>query len=508
MFQKRRIFITFPPYNVSLSMSCVVWASLYISLPFILSPPRSILYNLLKLTVAQGAYIVNHLFNAIPRGTVMISTIDTDVPTTRGLIRGLQKTTADVAFLAPSLVVILARQPRKLDFVSRRVRLIMYCGGKIPEELGKIVASRIPLVDQYGASEIGLTAAIRDYSDIEARPRKPKSLTNRYSNGQGQEVETNEKTNGECHIEQIATPPEDLPSDNWNYVRFHPSIGSQMRHYCDNLYELVVARTGNDYFSTTHKAINGKHPFYKHTPHLPTPSHTPDSSQTPPLQPAFAFFPRASEYHTRDLWSPHPTKPGLWILRARIDDLFTLSTCHTINPIPYEHQIMASNPNIEGVLMWGDGRARPGLLVELQERTGDELQANGNGSPAKTNGMHRSEDSATTTNSFTRVNGINSTKETHSKADEIILQQDNNMTTSKRFQTLLRDLYLTIVQANAAFPEYMRVEPELVVLVDTARPMYRAGKGTIQRQLTLERYKEEIEHACSKSSNLDSRNGA
>ena len=427
----------------------------------------------------------------------MISTIDTHMPTTHGLLRGLQKTTADVAFLAPSLVVTLARQPRKLEFVSRRVSLIMYCGGKIPEELGDIVAARIPLVDQYGASEIGLTAAIRNHSEAEAFVRSPKTLKNGYSNRRSHEIKVNGTTNGECHVDRITTPPEDPPSDDWNYVRFHPSIGSQMRHYCDNLYELVVARANNDYFSTAHKAINGKHPFYHHNPSLPTPVHTPDSSLTPPLQPAFAFFPRASEYHTRDLWSPHPSKSGLWILRARIDDLFTLSTGHIINPIPYEHQIMATNPNIEGVLMWGDGRDRPGLLVELQDHADDESQANGDKVQSRTNSFHANGDSAPVTHNLNGANDSSGTNRTYSEADEEQSQQANGILQAKRSQILLRDLYLTTEQANAQLPPHMRVETDLVVLVDPARPMYRAGKGTIQRQLTLERYKEEIERACS-----------
>ena len=486
MFQRRRIFITFPPYNVRL-LSFILFVIVYsvALICYYCSHPSGT-----WLTVVKGAYIVNHLFNAIPRGTVMISTIDTHMPTTHGLLRGLQKTTVDVAFLAPSLVVTLARQPRKLEFVSRRVKLIMYCGGKIPEELGDIVASRIPLVDQYGASEIGLTAAIRNHSDLEAVVRTPKTLMNGYSNGKNHAIQLNRTTNGECHVNRIATPPEDPPSDDWNYVRFHPSIGSQMQHYCDNLYELVVARANNDYFSTSHKAINGKHPFYHHNPTLPTPVHTPDSSLTPPLQPAFAFFPRASEYHTRDLWSPHPSRSGLWILRARIDDLFTLSTGHTINPIPYEHQIMATNPNIEGVLMWGDGRDRPGLLVELQDHTDDEPQANGDRVQFRTNGFHINGDSAPITNGFNGTNG------THPEADAEQSQQANGLLLAKRSQVLLRDLYLTIEQANAQFPPHMRVETDLVVIVDPVRPMYRAGKGTIQRQLTLERYKEEIERAC------------
>lgn len=146
-----------------------------------------------KLICLQGAYVVIHLFNAIAHGTVLISPIATPVPLIDSLITALQKVTINVAFVTPSIIQALARDPEKLKFVARRLEMFIYCGGEIPKVLGDIVSSQIRLASQYGASEMGFAASIQRETERD-----------------------------------------------WRYIHFHPDIGAEMRHHSKNMYELVI----------------------------------------------------------------------------------------------------------------------------------------------------------------------------------------------------------------------------------------------------------------------------
>ena len=421
----------------------------------------------------------------------MISAINTPVPTTQGLIEGLQKTTADMAFLAPSVVVTLAREPSQLDFVRRRVRSLMYCGGTVPPALGAIVASRIQLLNQYGASEIGLTAAIRCESDDRTAEEKDTSGRNgAVTNGSGPPEHLNGHTNGNGTMTTSRKESNPLSSKTWNHVRFHPSIGAQMRHFVDDMYELVIVRNNADQENhdslPDHVDINEAHPDYHLVPTLNSPFLKTKKPSPLPLQPAFAFFPHASEYHTRDLWSRHPMKPGLWLLRARIDDLFTLGTGRMINPIPYEQQILASNPLINGALLFGKGKSQPGLLVELWLEEEEQHAANGDSEHQHPNGNHSSAE----TNA---INGMGIPVDTQTNPTPAVL---SGIPMAKGIKGRhLESVRATVEAVNRTVPAHMRVRQELIVVVDPTKPMHRAGKGTMQRQLTLGMYAEEVERA-------------
>lgn len=110
----------------------------------------------------------------------------------------MKRTSADVALLVPSIVQDLAQNPKLLDYCSKHLRAIIYAGGDLPQMLGDVVASKIKLLNQFGASELGLTPAII-------------SLTNR--------------------------GPED-----WKYIQFHPQLGLELRQASDDIYELYAVR--------------------------------------------------------------------------------------------------------------------------------------------------------------------------------------------------------------------------------------------------------------------------
>ena len=128
----------------------------------------------------------------------MIAPASGAIPSAEGLVEGLKKTPADIAFIVPSIVQELSQNPELLDYCSENLEAIIYCGGDLPESVGNIVASKIKLFNQFGATELGLTAQIL-------------SIQNR--------------------------GPED-----WKYAQFHPDIGIQLRKTTDDIYELYVIR--------------------------------------------------------------------------------------------------------------------------------------------------------------------------------------------------------------------------------------------------------------------------
>ncbi|KAF6228467.1 hypothetical protein HO133_008197 [Letharia lupina] len=160
VYQGKRVFIAFPPFH--------------------------------------GAYLASHLFNSVTFGTVMIAPTSGAILSGEGLVESLKKTPADVAFLVPSIVQDLAQNQELLDYCSRHLRAIIYCGGDLPQIIGDVVASRIRLLNQFGASELGLTPAII-------------SLTDR-------------------------------GSEDWKYTQFHPQLGLELRPVSDEIYELYAVR--------------------------------------------------------------------------------------------------------------------------------------------------------------------------------------------------------------------------------------------------------------------------
>ena len=150
------------------------------------------------LTTTQGAYLVSHLFNAVSFGTVMIAPTSGTIASAEGLVEGLKKTPADVAFIVPSIVQELSQSPELLDYCAKNLEAIIYCGGDLPESIGNVVASKVKLFNQFGATELGLTAQI---------------LSNHHRG----------------------------PGD-WKYAQFHPDIGIQLRELTDGVYELYAIR--------------------------------------------------------------------------------------------------------------------------------------------------------------------------------------------------------------------------------------------------------------------------
>ncbi|KAL4874683.1 acetyl-CoA synthetase-like protein [Aspergillus karnatakaensis] len=121
------------------------------------------------------------------------------LPTAEGLVDAMKQTPINAAFVPPSLLKDLSQAPELLNYCSKHLNFIFYGGGDLPQAVGDIIAPRIRLVNQYGASEQGFPT-------------------------------------------QIHYPDHDLVTD-WSYVKFHPSLGVEYRAVTETEYELVWVRT-------------------------------------------------------------------------------------------------------------------------------------------------------------------------------------------------------------------------------------------------------------------------
>ena len=129
----------------------------------------------------------------------------------------------------------------------------------------------------------------------------------------------------------------DDPAADWQYFRFHPWSGADMRPIDDTnqICELFIVRS--------------------------------DAPKVPGMQPVFELFPDMEEWPTRDLYARHPNKPDHWRCIGRNDDVLVLSNGEKLNPVDTEGRIAGAHPSVTGALVIGHGRFAPGLLLEVRD---------------------------------------------------------------------------------------------------------------------------------------------
>lgn len=146
----------------------------------------------------------------------------------------------------------------------------------------------------------------------------------------------------------------------------------------------------------------------------------------------YCNFPDVEEWHTRDLFRPHPTKPNLWQFYARTDDIIVLSNGEKFNPLPSEAMI-AEHPLLSGAIIVGLAKFQPALLVELRDRF--EL----------------------------------------------------------RPEAVIESIWPTVEQANNQAPGHARVLQSMIAVAAETKRFERAGKGTVIRKMTAEKFEPEID---------------
>lgn len=189
------------------------------------------------------------------------------------------------------------------------------------------------------------------------------------------------------------------PSD-WIYHEFNPNFKHEMQPYDTNegTFELVLFP---DETTALYHTVPGECPYY-----------------------------------TKDLFTRHPdpAKHNLYRYYGRRDDIVVLSNGEKFNPIPFEQHTQA-DPSVKGVLVIGNQRNQPALLVEPREPLPDE---------------------------------------------------------SSR-EAFIEALWPRIDQSNAYIPGQGRVSRDKVICVTPDKTLVWTPKGTIVRRLSEEAYKNEIE---------------
>ena len=305
-------------------------------------------------------HAANHctsLCNAINNRTTIIYPLAAAIPTAEVMVDVLKHTTADVALVPPTVVADIGKSGAMLDFVAERLETLLYAGGDVPQAFGDPVASRMQLVNIYGASEMGVPPAIR--------------------------------------------PSGTWPPGNWKYVNIHPDTGVAFEHVSEDLYELCFVRN----------------------PRIES------------YQPVFKLYPDLQQYRSGDLFTRHPSEPGLWKHQGRADDIIVFLTGEKTNPTTMEEHINGHR-EVRAALVAGAQRFQAALLIEL------------------------------------------ATEET--------------LSTSERAEALER-IWPTIQEANKECPAHAIVDKSHILFVDPSKPMLRAGKGTVQRRPTLSLYAEELQ---------------
>ncbi|KAI2615947.1 acetyl-CoA synthetase-like protein [Hypoxylon sp. NC1633] len=191
-------------------------------------------------------------------------------------------------------------------------------------------------------------------------------------------------------------------STNWDALRF-VDVGQRMDEVYPGLYELVFPKTED---------IDRLYSFWRSYTDLET------------------------EYRTKDLFAPVPGQEGWWRYRGRTDNWVAMANGYKMDPSDFE-AVVASHPDVKGVIVGGSHRFRLCLLVELHEHLVP--------------------------------------------------------TTDAQAHDALEKLWPKIHEANASAPKFGQIPRELVLFTANPKPFLRTGKGTVQRQLTLQAYEAEID---------------
>jgi len=154
-------------------------------------------------------------------------------------------------------------------------------------------------------------------------------------------------------------------------------------------------------------------------------------------QQIFLLYPELDEYPTKDLFVKHPSKEGLWLYAGRSDDMVVLANGNGLHASSLE-AIIIRQPTVQAVLIGGEGRDLPFLLVKPSE---DVLSSGG------------------------------------------------------EREAILSAIWPAVEAANSSISELMNIKKELTILWKIEKPFIQAGKGSLLRRETFGLYSGEIEAA-------------
>ncbi|THH15912.1 hypothetical protein EW146_g4654 [Bondarzewia mesenterica] len=143
-------------------------------------------------------------------------------------------------------------------------------------------------------------------------------------------------------------------------------------------------------------------------------------------------------YRTSDLLQQHPRDPTRWRVFGRADDQLMLSTGEKTNPGPLE-AILAQDPHIASVLMFGRGRFQNGVLIDPRK----EFNFN-------------------------------------PKDEQKLIEFRNK-------------IWPTVERLNQFAPAHSRLFKEMIIVADPSKPFEYTPKGTPRRHVVIKAYDPEIE---------------
>ena len=159
------------------------------------------------------------------------------------------------------------------------------------------------------------------------------------------------------------------------------------------------------------------------------------SDSLPNSQGIFSTFPSLEEYSAKDLYSKHPTKEGLWLYEGRGDDVIIFSDTHRYHPQEME-RILNAHPAVNSSLVCGHGRLKAALLIEAKAPPG----------------------------------------------------------TQEERSARLAEIWPSIELANKKIASSQgQITEDMVMFTSKARPMLRAGKGSVLRHKTAELYSSDLD---------------
>ncbi|GAB7340817.1 hypothetical protein MBLNU457_7181t1 [Dothideomycetes sp. NU457] len=197
---------------------------------------------------------------------------------------------------------------------------------------------------------------------------------------------------------------------DWEYFEWVPHAGIDMQSQGDGTAEAVIKPLHND------------------------------------LQGAFFSFPELSEWRTKDLFAPHPKRPGLWRYKGRNDDVIVLSNGEKFGPVDLEKTV-ESHPAVHGALVVGQGRFQAGLIVEPDPKHAEEA--------------------------------------------------------AKDVDRYIELIWPTVQKANGTVAAHARVWKSKIAIAKPDKPFERAPKGSIMRRKTNNLYEKEIEALYSNEAFAD-----
>lgn len=121
------------------------------------------------------------------------------LPTAAALVTARKQRLFEYAMVVPSIIQELAQDPEALEYCSTHLEYLIYAGGDLPQAIGNTVAAKVPLMNGYGASELGI-------------------------------------------LNVVHSPIRD-PLTEWRYLQFHPELGIEHHHVSGGEYEAVLVRS-------------------------------------------------------------------------------------------------------------------------------------------------------------------------------------------------------------------------------------------------------------------------